>query len=345
MFNIQILTNDFHTFHPYFKEKDEFKKRGINIYKEQSNDTDLVLIGHSLFQDKKVRSLDKSTEKGLEFLKSIDKPYILVDGQDSHSLIGTFEVFKDSDAICMLKHSLLKNRGLYNEPYVGGRYYWGKSEYFGIEDQNYKPQDFNDYKNKIYLSGTNWIGVPDVSWIGYSKIDKLFDISAMFQHPHPECHEFNLKPSQDYYYNKHREPVLDIISKSPYVVAKLVKGKRVPYDQYQKMIAMSKVVIAPFGYGEMAPRDIESAMFGSILVKPDMKHVDTYPNIYEEKVTYVPCKHDYSNLDAILEYYCDHFEEVRDYLVNNFRKQYDQKYYKGYLVDYTEQLFKKLNIL
>jgi hypothetical protein len=69
---------------------------------------------------------------GLDYLSKIDGPYILVDGQDSHSMIGSFEVFKESDALFMLKHSLLKDRNLYNEHWVGGRYYWGKSEDYGI---------------------------------------------------------------------------------------------------------------------------------------------------------------------------------------------------------------------
>lgn len=345
MITIRILTSDFHTFRPYVKQQQEFYKRGIKLVGKDESKYDITLIGHSLFQDKKIGSLEKSTEMGLNFLRKVEGPYILVDGQDSHSLIGSFEVFKESSALFMLKHSLLKDRNLYNDSYVGGRYYWGKSEQYGIKDQNYKPEDFNSYRDRILLSGTNWLGVPDIRWGDYSKIDKLFHVSGMFQYPHPDCQEFDLKPSQDFYYNKHREPVLKTLSEVEYIVAKLVKGRRVSKEQYNKYVQLSKLVLAPFGYGEMAPRDIESAAYGSILIKPDMSHVDTYPNVYKSKETYVPCKHDYSNLPDIIEYYCDNFENLQSYFVNNFRSEYDKLYTSTYLVDYTETLLKKQGIL
>lgn len=345
MIKVRILTNDFHTFHPYVKSFHQLYERGIQIVQPTDKEYDITLVGHSLFQDKKIGSLEKSTEMGLDYLSKIDGPYILVDGQDSHSMIGSFEVFKESDALFMLKHSLLKDRNLYNEPWVGGRYYWGKSEDYGIVEQNYKPENFDDYSDRIHLSGTNWIGVPELQWPDYTKIEKFFDVSAMFQHPHPECHEFELQPSQDFYYNEHRQPVLDMLKCSDFMVAKLYKGRRVPSDKYFKYIQLSKVILAPFGYGEMAPRDLESAQIGSILIKPDMSHVDTYPNIYVEDETYIPCKHDYSDLEQKIEYAVENFEELQHKFVNNLKNRYIEQYHPYYLADYTEKLFKEQNLL
>lgn len=345
MLNVRILTDDFHTFQPYKKSIQELRERGIRLIGPNNSGYDLTLVGHSLFQDKKIGSLETSTQMGLDFLSKIDGPYILVDGQDSHSVIGSFEVFKESDAICMLKHSLLKDRSLYNEEWVGGRYYWGKSEDYGVRGQNYKPEGFDDYKDRILLSGTNWIGVPNVDWYDYTDFYKYFDVSAMFQHPHPECHEFELKPSQDFYYNEHRQPVLDKIRCSPFMVAKLYKGNRVPFEVYNRYIQLSKVLLAPFGYGEMAPRDLESAQIGSLLIKPDMSHVDTYPNIYVENETYIPCKHDYSDLNEKIEYAVENFDEIRDRYVMKLREKYEECYHEYYLADYTEKLFKDLGLL
>lgn len=345
MFKIRILTDDFHTFYPYHKEYNEFLKRGIQLFFGDTPHYDLTLIGHSLFQDKKLGSFEASLEKGLNFLKNIKGPYILVDGQDSHSLIGAYETFINSDALFLLKHSLLKDRNLYNEPWVGGRYYWGKSESHGVDNQNYMPLDFNKYSNRIHLSGTNWIGVPDIQWYNYEGSDKLFDVSGMFQFPHPECHEFDLKPSQDFYYNSHRKPVLDILNKSPFMVAKLYKGRRVPPETYFKYISCCKVLLAPFGYGEMAPRDLESAQLGSLLIKPDMSHVDTYPNIYIKDKTYISCKHDYSDLPEKIEYAVENFDKLQKQYIEALKQEYTIKYSSGYLAQYTVELFKKLNIL
>jgi hypothetical protein len=345
MFKIRILTDDFHTFEPYRRQYFEFQKRGIEIGGSDMENYDITLIGHSVFQDKKLGSFEASLQKGMDFLKTVDGPYILVDGQDSTSLIGAWETFIESDAICMLKHSLLKDRNLYNESWVGGRYYWGKSEDYGIADQNWKAKDFDKHSDKLFLSGTNWIGVPEIKWFDYSKIDKLFDVSGLFSHPHPECHEFDLKPSQDFYYNEHRNPVLDIIKRSPFMVAKLYKGRKFPLELYYKYLSSCKVILAPFGYGEMAPRDLESCQFGSILIKPDMSYVDTFPSIYESGVTYLSCKHDYSDLEDVIEYAVLNFNELRDNLVNNIKRKYHEGYTSSYLVDHTEILFNKLGVL
>ena len=103
MIKVRILTNDFHTFEPYRKQYAELYHRGIELVQPDAKSYDSTMIGHSVFQDKKCGSLAKSTEKGLDYLSKIDGPYILVDGQDSHSVIGSYEVFKDSKAIALLK--------------------------------------------------------------------------------------------------------------------------------------------------------------------------------------------------------------------------------------------------
>jgi len=339
MIKIKIFTNDFHTFHPYNKSKEQFKDVGITF---TDGDTyDIALIGHSLFSNKKI-SLKESTEKGLEYLKQFDNVnYILVDGQDSHSLIGTFDVFKESKAKALLKHSLLKDRSLYKNGYIGGRYYWQSSE---SETNNYSVSNIEDYNDRILLSGTNWIGVPDIHFPDYRQFEKLFDVSAMFQYPHPECYEHDLKPSQDYYYNKHRQPVIDILNRSPLMVAKLYKGRRLDIKDYYRYISQCKVLLAPFGYGEMAPRDLESAQLGSILIKPTMEHLDSEPFIYEENVTYIPCKHDYSDLEEKIEYAVENFKELRDEMVNNMRNQYNEKYHPYYLPIATAKILNKLKL-
>ena len=54
MFRIRILTSDFHTFHPYVKSFYKFADRGIELLDSSAKSYDLTLVGHSLFQDKKI---------------------------------------------------------------------------------------------------------------------------------------------------------------------------------------------------------------------------------------------------------------------------------------------------
>jgi len=86
----------------------------------------------------------------------------------------------------------------------------------------------------------------------------------------------------------------------------------------------SKVVFSPFGWGEInVPRDYEVALCGAILVKPDISHFDTWPNIFN-KDTVVQCKWDLSDLleklDKILKNHSDYLK----YAIN-LQDQY--KYY------------------
>jgi hypothetical protein len=343
---VRILTKDYHTFQPYIKSFHQLATRGIQLVDSDAKDYDITMIGHSLFQDKKLGSFEASLEKGLELLDKIEGPYILMDGQDSHSVIGAWETFINSDAIAMFKDTMLLERDLYKEPWVGGRCYWGKSEDWGIPDQNYVPEDWDKHCDKLYLSGKNWLGVEDNDKFGdYSNFIKLFDLSLMFQHPHEECHEFDLKPSQDFYYNEYRQKVFDVTSNLDYMVAKLRNGVRVPPEMWTQYQLASKIHLAPFGYGELAPRDIFSATCGSILIKPSMAHLETYPNIYENYVTYVACAHNFRDLEEKIDYCIENFDELRKELVNNMISAYRREYHENYLADYTEQLFKDIGVM
>jgi len=344
---VRILTNDYHTFRPYIKSFNQLATYGIELVDSDAKDYDITMVGHSLFQDKKLGSFEASVQKGLDFLDKIEGPYILLDSQDSSSVIGAWETFIESRAICLLKDTLLKDRSLYKEGWVGGRWYWGKSEDWGIPDQNYIPKDWDIHEDKLFLSGKNWLGVEDYNFnIDWKSIDKLFDLSLMFQYPHPECHEFDLKPSQDFYYNAYRKRIFDKTKDSQYMIAKLNNGKRLDGQEWSKYQASSKVILSPFGYGAYgAPRDIAAVTLGSILLKEDLSYLDTYPNVYRPDETYIACKNDFSDLEEKIEYCVENFTALRSELVNNMITAYNQAYHPEYLAQYTHKLFKNIGVM
>ena len=53
--------------------------------------------------------LKESIDKGLEFLSKLGGDYMIVDGQDATSLVGTIDVFRESNALLFLKNSYLYN--------------------------------------------------------------------------------------------------------------------------------------------------------------------------------------------------------------------------------------------
>ena len=75
------------------------------------NDFDFMFVGMSDFFDKD-KSLKESTEWGLDNLNKVTEggDYFLFDGQDSTSIMGSYEVFEQSDAIYMFKNQTLNKR-------------------------------------------------------------------------------------------------------------------------------------------------------------------------------------------------------------------------------------------
>lgn len=76
---------------------------------------------------------------------------------------------------------------------------------------------------------------------------------------------------------------------------------RVPYDEFVEEVKASTALLSPFGWGEICGRDFETFAFGDLLIKPDMSHLETYPNLYIENKTYIPVKWDFSDFNEILD--------------------------------------------
>jgi hypothetical protein len=58
-------------------------------------------------------------------------------------------------------------------------------------------------------------------------------------------------------------------------------------------------------------RDFESVIGGNVLVKPDMSHIETWPDIYRNDESYVPVAWDGSDLLERVSDLLDHTERMR----------------------------------
>lgn len=74
-----------------------------------------------------------------------------------------------------------------------------------------------------------------------------------------------------------------------------IKGRTSRKEFYKEMQTI-RGVLSPFGWGEICHRDFEAIIYGCTLLKPDMEHVDTFPQIYFKNETYIPIKWDASDL-------------------------------------------------
>lgn len=77
-----------------------------------------------------------------------------------------------------------------------------------------------------------------------------------------------------------------------------VTGTGVDHPQFLRELRASKLCFSPFGYGEVCWRDYEAVMTGAVLVKQDMRHVETDPDIFLPGETYVPVKWDLSDFEV-----------------------------------------------
>jgi hypothetical protein len=107
-----------------------------------------------------------------------------------------------------------------------------------------------------------------------------------------------------------------------------VTAANVKYKEYMDEMQRSKICFSPFGFGEVCWRDYEAVVAGALLVKPNMYHVVTDPNIFVENKSYVSVKWDLSDLGEKVDYYLRHPEEraeitkyayrlLRDYVISD----------------------------
>ncbi len=78
---------------------------------------------------------------------------------------------------------------------------------------------------------------------------------------------------------------------------------RVPQAVYYDEMLRSRISVSPFGFGEICWRDFEVMLCGALLIKPDMGHLRTAPDLFRPHETYVPCAWDFSDLGEICDRY------------------------------------------
>ncbi|MGL1890190.1 MAG: glycosyltransferase [Spirochaetaceae bacterium] len=108
-----------------------------------------------------------------------------------------------------------------------------------------------------------------------------------------------------------RKLIVEIIKDNP----DFLNG-RVDQKQFNREIKESKIILSPFGWGELCKRDFEAVYNRSLLLKPDMSHLETWPDIFIPGETYVPFKWDLSDMVSKGSYYLEN-ETERENIIDN----------------------------
>lgn len=113
-----------------------------------------------------------------------------------------------------------------------------------------------------------------------------------------------IRPFDDAFLNIHREIYDRLIDKNP-----LFLHGPIPQNSYNKEMEKASMVFSPFGWGELCFRDFEAINQGALLLKPDVSHLETWPNTFSDGETYVSLKWDGSDIAEKAEYYWYNREE------------------------------------
>lgn len=81
----------------------------------------------------------------------------------------------------------------------------------------------------------------------------------------------------------------------------VLRGSGVQQSQFLAEMRRAKICFSPFGYGEVCWRDYEAVLSGAVVLKPDMSHVETDPDIFVAWETYAPVAWDLSNFGEVLD--------------------------------------------
>ena len=193
-----------------------------------------------------------------------------------------------------LKTSLLRDRTRYLTPPYGGRlfadfYHRSKK----IDDEvpwRYQAVIDEKHLTKLHVSWNTAFG--NYSLIGprltsfYARCPNPIFLSApRFYHP-PEAArpiDVSCRMSMKYSHNTVAFQRREIAR----ILADFRRTDRVSKIAYVRELKKSKVVASPFGYSEINYKDFETFMYGALLLKPDMSHLETYPDLYRDEETFV----------------------------------------------------------
>ena len=205
------------------------------------------------------------------------------------------------------KTQVLKERSKYTRSYYGDRIY---TDYyhaqFGVNDSDERRSVATALESDLSKIQPAWNdSLGDFGRWGkyvrrlrsYLPLTPIF-YSARFTPPRGRTIDVNGRFGASY----HRETVA---FQRKIVREKLsqlgIATKKLRKRHYLRELKRSRVAISPFGWGEPTYKDYESIISGAMLMKPDMSHLTTWPDLYIDGETYQPFKWDFSDLEEAIE--------------------------------------------
>ena len=356
MKKINILTNNscpnsvaFNA--PLFATKKLFYNKGFNLrfYSQISEtifESDILYVNSNFF-----RSFwrERKDEIFLFLTKSQDagQQIIWFDTTDS-TWCTQFEVLPYVDKF--LKGQILKDKKLYLKPFKTGRIFTDAFNdlYNSKEDEvDYPPPD-ERYLDKIDISWNTCF--ENYSEARYSYTNKVRRKMADLM-PNYSSKSFNVNfaPVRGHRdipiscrvgLSHSRQSVIDHrVAINNLLHNRGVSTDKVSLPDYFTELRHSQIGVGPFGVGEITLRDFEIIICGALLLKPDMSHMETWPNLFIDRETCITHKWDLSDFNEKIDY-CLFNKEKREEIVNNAQEVYKHALSDDGMNEFVERLVK-----
>ena len=313
MRKIHILTTGFASpnsiafLFPFIVFHRELRQVGINIeifrdtVDDKLTDCDFLFIESRFYSQRWENDGDQKVLLEISELSS-RTPIIWFDISDSTGWLQP-QVLPFVLSYC--KAQLYRDLTLYMKPHYGNRIW---TDYYyrsvGIQDRNpAKPRVVTEQAllRKLHVSWNS--GIADYRVFGphimglrqFLPFDFLFQLPRQFT-PTSEARAIPWSCRMGLTYDRssvsyQRQQIKNLLG------AKLDTKKLSRLAYYAEM-KKTRLVISPFGFGEITLKDFEATLCGAALLKPDMSHMVTWPNIYRPNETMISHAWDLSDFDA-----------------------------------------------
>jgi hypothetical protein len=320
--HIRILTPGFTTpngqalLFPLLKFRSDLARIGITISltsnpKTAAHGCDILIVDSKFYRDDWAARQDSILEDFARFGQTARVVYF--DTTDSTGVLQA-ELFPHISLY--LKNQVLRDRSAYMRPLYGQRTYtdFYNSHMGVVDDDPIASNPVGEHELTKLRVGWN-SALANYSWAGKYLMAayRRVPFEGFLQFPRYFIPPANLRKqavSARFSTNYARRSVAWQRQEISQLLGKVPTG-RVGRTAYFDELRASKVVVSPFGWGEIAYRDFEAFLSGALLLKPDMGHLETWPDLFQPGRTILCHDWDLSDFVAVLNDAISDYDQYR----------------------------------
>lgn len=314
MMRIEILTEGFQTpngrafLFPLVVFRRALAEHGIvcslRRHEDKVQDADIVVIESKYLRDRWAKGSDGIFEE-VARLRRRARTIVYADTGDSAGWLQS-RILPHVDVYW--KGLLLRDRNRYLQPMYGHRLYADHyHRRYDVADA--KPEWSLPVANACHLGRlrTAWnSGLADYSWLGPYRMAAYERCTADFLLSAPSGF---VAPSADRPIAVHcrmglNYPRASVAWQRRAIAERLhdrMPVSKVSRRRYIRELEQSRLCVSPFGFGEITLKDFEALLAGALLCKPDMTHMETWPDLFRAGETMVAHDWDLNDFAETIE--------------------------------------------